>query len=98
MAKQHSIKISLTPELNAYVKSKVDSGAYENATEIVRDGLRQLAERDREDFRSFSEFKREIAAGLEQAKKGQFVSGADAFREARARLRSMRKNGNRKDL
>lgn len=32
--------VSLTPELKALVKAKVESGLYSNASEVVRDALR----------------------------------------------------------
>jgi antitoxin ParD1/3/4 len=34
--------ISLTPELKKFVKQKVDSGLYINASEVIRDALRQM--------------------------------------------------------
>ena len=34
--------ISLTPELKNFVKQKVDSGLYGNASEVIRDALRQM--------------------------------------------------------
>ncbi|TVQ06171.1 MAG: type II toxin-antitoxin system ParD family antitoxin [Balneolaceae bacterium] len=34
--------ISLTPELKDFVKQKVDSGLYGNASEVIRDALRQM--------------------------------------------------------
>lgn len=32
--------VSLTPELEARIKSKVESGLYNNASEVVREALR----------------------------------------------------------
>lgn len=34
------MNISLTPELESRVKAKVDSGLYNNASEVIRDALR----------------------------------------------------------
>jgi len=39
--------VSLTPELEALVDSKVASGRYRSASEVVRAALRLLDERDR---------------------------------------------------
>jgi len=47
------MNVSLTPELDRYVKQKVESGLYNNASEVVREALRMLVERDR--FRPLSE-------------------------------------------
>ena len=36
------MNVSLTPELDKFVSSKVDSGEYATASEVIRDGLRML--------------------------------------------------------
>ena len=36
------MNVSLTPELDKFVASKVDSGEYATASEVIRDGLRML--------------------------------------------------------
>jgi len=61
--------ISLTPELEAAVKRKVDSGLYNNSSEVVREALRQSIEREREN----EWLKREAAIGYAQLEAGQTV-------------------------
>ncbi|UIN36887.1 type II toxin-antitoxin system ParD family antitoxin [Methylobacterium oryzae] len=39
--------ISLTTELESYIRAQVATGHYSNASEVVRAGLRLLMERDR---------------------------------------------------
>jgi antitoxin ParD1/3/4 len=39
--------VNLTPELDRFVATKVKSGRYENAREVVRAGLRTLAREER---------------------------------------------------
>ena len=41
------MNVSLTPELEALVDKKVKSGRYTSASEVVREALRLLEERDR---------------------------------------------------
>jgi len=41
------MNISLTPQLEAIVKGKVESGLYGSASEVMREALRALEERDR---------------------------------------------------
>lgn len=40
------MNVSLTPKLEAFVKEKVGSGLYNNASEVVREALRLLYERE----------------------------------------------------
>jgi antitoxin ParD1/3/4 len=42
--------ISLTPEQDAFIEEAVKSGEYQNASEAVRDALRALQQRRREDI------------------------------------------------
>src|SRR6185437_16520608 len=40
------MNVSLTPELERYIRRKVDSGLYSNASEVVREALRLLVGRE----------------------------------------------------
>lgn len=40
------MNISLTPALEAFVREKVDSGLYGNASEVIREALRLMIQRD----------------------------------------------------
>jgi putative addiction module CopG family antidote len=40
------MNVSLTPELEKYVRHKVTSGLYNNASEVIREALRALLERE----------------------------------------------------
>ena len=41
------MNVSLTPRLHEYVRRKVACGLYKNASEVFREGLRLMIERDR---------------------------------------------------
>jgi uncharacterized protein len=41
------MNVSLTPALEDYVRSKVASGLYNNASEVIREALRLLVQRER---------------------------------------------------
>jgi len=43
------MNITLTPQLEAIVQQKVDSGDYQNASEVLREALTLLEERDHRD-------------------------------------------------
>ena len=62
------MNVSLTPELEAMIRQQVDSGRYNNASEVVREALRLLDEHQRvQHLRSL------LAVGLEQAQRGELV-------------------------
>jgi len=44
-----SLNVSLTPELEQFVQSRVASGRFQTASEVVREGLRLLEEREQAD-------------------------------------------------
>lgn len=56
------MNISLTPELEKAVKEKVDSGLYNNASEVIREALRLSLKQDVEN----DWLKREAAIGYAQ--------------------------------
>jgi antitoxin ParD1/3/4 len=59
------MNISLTPQLEALVKNKVESGLYGSASEVMRDALRLLEVRDRRQFLRVEELRAEIKKGLD---------------------------------
>jgi antitoxin ParD1/3/4 len=65
------MNISLTPELEKFVHEKVDGGLYNSASEVIREALRLLQERDMLRKHQLDELKREIFLGVEQANSGQ---------------------------
>lgn len=59
------MNISLTPHLKNLVKSKVESGLYNSASEVMRDALRLLEERDSLRQIRVEELRREIQTGID---------------------------------
>lgn len=55
--------ISLTPRLEKMVKEKVQSGQYNNASEVVREALRLMDERDETRRRKLDALREAIVAG-----------------------------------
>ena len=77
------MNVSLTPELEQLVHEKVKTGRYLSASEVVREALRLLEERDRiREARLFT-LRSEIAVGIEQGDKGEVIDGEEVFRELR---------------
>lgn len=71
------MNVSLTPELETLVHDKVESGLYTSASEVVREALRLLRERDQIQHQRLAELRREIAVGLEQLDRGESTTYND---------------------
>ena len=67
------MNVSLTPELEKFVSDKVDSGRYTSASEVVREGLRLLRERDELFGNNLEQLRRDIAAGIEEIDQGKLA-------------------------
>ena len=78
------MNVSLTPELEQFVQGKVESGLYNNASEVIREGLRLLKESDEVRLR----WREQAERGWLQAQAGQLVAGSTAMSEIRARVKT----------
>ena len=81
------MNVSLTPELEKYVEGKVDSGLYNNASEVIREGLRLLMEHDEIRLK----WREQIERGWLQAQRGDLVDGPTAMAEIKQRLKARTK-------
>jgi antitoxin ParD1/3/4 len=65
------MNVSLTNELEGFIDELVASGMYYSASEVVRDGLRLL--KDKEDLKvtKLAELRKEVLLGYKQAKRGE---------------------------
>lgn len=71
-----SINLSLTPELEQFVREQIASGRYRTADEVILDGLRLFEEQERDREAALQEVREKIQRGLEQAERGQLVDPA----------------------
>jgi antitoxin ParD1/3/4 len=88
------MNVSLTPELEQFVTQKVQSGLYHTASEVVREGLRLLRERDELHHQKLEELRKDVAAGIDEIGQGK-VAPLNA-QETLARVRKKRQ-GTRKE-
>ena len=63
-----TLNVSLTPELETYIRKKVKTGGYKSASEVVREGLRILKERDLLAQVRLETLKKEIQRGLDSGR------------------------------
>ena len=61
------MNVSLTPELERVVNEKVESGMYQTASEVVREALRLLKERDE----ARAQLRADVQAGFDQLARGE---------------------------
>ena len=65
--------ISLTDTLDTYVREKVASGLYNNASEVIREALRLKIEADESKAAKFARLKEAIDLGLDELDRGEVV-------------------------
>tara|TARA_R110002167_G_scaffold323757_2_gene529772 strand:- start:410 stop:694 length:285 start_codon:yes stop_codon:yes gene_type:complete len=84
MPAKHTKNVVLTDHHAAFVDGLVKAGRYQNASEVMREGLRTLEDRLKREEAELAELQARIALALEQADRGEFAmgTGADAVRRA----------------
>ncbi|GGZ10531.1 type II toxin-antitoxin system ParD family antitoxin [Novosphingobium colocasiae] len=72
------MNVSLTPELESLIHQKVSAGRYTSASEVVREALRLMDERDQMQELYKASLRDKIAAGMASLRAGQGSDG-EAF-------------------
>ena len=75
------MNVSLTPELEQLIQEKVESGKYSSVSEVIREGLRLLDERDRLRNERLAELKAKLRVGIEELDRGEGIDGEEVFAE-----------------
>jgi antitoxin ParD1/3/4 len=65
------MNISLTPELEKIVQTKVSSGHYNNASEVIRDALRLMIKEDAKAMSYDDWVRQEVLKGIASADRGE---------------------------
>jgi antitoxin ParD1/3/4 len=86
-----TVNISLTPELEAFLQSRVGSGRYQSTSEVVREALRLLQDREQEREAALLELKAKLKRGAAQARRGHLLDGDKAFNELRQMIEQRRR-------
>lgn len=86
-----TMHVSLTPQLEEIVKRKVDSGLYNSSSEVVREAIRLLDERDRYQEMKLEALRHEIQLGLDSGE-ARPVDFEDIKKRGRERLRQSGEN------
>ena len=83
------MNVSITSELEKIVNLKVESGMYNSASEVVREGLRLLHERDELRKGKLDALRAEIQKGIDDLEAGRFRDGREVMNEINDRLLEM---------
>jgi antitoxin ParD1/3/4 len=86
------MNVNLTPELEALVQRKVESGLYNNQSEVVREALRLLEEQDRLREAHLERLRGALAEGLTPADRGRLQDGPEVGAEVRESLRRRKRS------
>jgi len=79
------MNVSLTPKLEEIIQNKIRSGLYSSASEVIREGLRLLQEKDQVREMHLARLREDITAGIEQADNGEVKPMDMGAIKARAR-------------
>jgi antitoxin ParD1/3/4 len=85
--------VNLTDELDRFVASKVASGKYENASEVVRAALRALEEQEEQRREWVAFLRREAADGFAELDRGEGIAGTPSEIMSSIRAEVTRMNG-----
>lgn len=86
-----SLNVSLTPELARFVDGQVQGGLYSTASEVVREGLRMLAEREQLREIRREELRKKVQAGIDELDQGKGLDGDAVFDELERDLTELEK-------
>ncbi len=67
------MEITLNPKVQQWINNKVDSGWYNNSSEIILEGLRLLMKQEEQRHALIEDFRKEVLIGINQLDMGNFV-------------------------
>ena len=82
------MNVSLTPQLESYVKQKVAAGMYNSVSEVMREALRLLEERDALKEMKLAALRSDLQEGIYELDRGEGTP-LD-INEIKAKARAMR--------
>ena len=88
------MNVSLTCELEKFVQKKVDSGRYTSASEVMREALRLLEQKDQREAErdlALQTFQAELDRRIAELDRGEGIDVGEAFARLRAHARERRR-------
>ncbi len=84
------MNVSLTPEIEQFIQSQVESGKYASADEVILAALKAFEERERIYKGRFEELRREIMLGVKASERGKVVDSEIVFSQLQQKLQQLR--------
>ncbi len=79
------MNVNLGPVFDQFVADLLKTGHYQTQSEIIREGLRLLKEKEELRQLRLAELRKEIAIGVAEADRGEFVDAEETFSAIRKR-------------
>lgn len=92
MAIRETKTLSFTPQQASFVEGCIASGRYQSASEVVRAGLRLLADEEKARSQAVKTIQDMIEVGASQLEAGQVKDGQAVFDDLAAELDQMEQN------
>lgn len=83
--------ISLSPELEKLIDERVQSGMYASPNEVIREGLRLLAEQEELRKIRLQNLKADIAQGIASLDQGEGIAAKELFSELKEKNAAARR-------
>ena len=82
--------VNLTEHFDRFIEKRVASGRFSNASEVVREGLRLLEQREQEDKAKLEWLRAEAQKGFDEIDRGEYMefSSIDAFGDYLGKVRA----------
>ena len=87
-----TVNVSITPELDSFLQSRVKSGRYQTTSEVVREALRLLERHEQEREETLNQLKAKLERGAGQAERGELIDGDEVFDELREMIEERRRS------
>lgn len=87
------MNVSLTPELEQFVQTKVESGRYNSASEVVREALRLLEDHEQARASQLAAFNEEMGRRLTSLNRGEHADPLEARSRLHRKSQERRKQG-----
>ncbi|MDZ8264676.1 type II toxin-antitoxin system ParD family antitoxin, partial [Nostoc sp. ChiQUE01b] len=85
-----TMNVSLTPELEQFIQSQVESGKYSSSEEVILAAIKQLEVRENIYKGRFEELQRSIMIGVEASERGELIDSEIVFQQLQQKLQQRR--------